>query len=327
MRILAHVHRYPPLHNAGAEWALHHTLTWLVGRGHEVRVLTSLPATAQHDRILVTSQPGRRQTDVWYDWADIVVTHLDVTRFVIQHAARRRLPVVHLVHNQRQLAYHRVAATRRQLAVFNSAWVADATAWAGPGMILYPPVPPTPRNRPLPTDTVLFSNPTAAKGAPLVWAMAERTPDLRWLVVRGAYGPQQPTPDLPNVVLVDQTPDFGALLRQAGLVVMPSSYESWGRVAVEAAQMGIPSVCSDMPGPTEAGVAADLLGVDADTGGGVVATDQTVEAWTRAVRRRVGDTTAGGKARQRALELWDRTLIQLGELEQRMLVLADGGTL
>ena len=143
----------------------------------------------------------------------------------------------------------------------------------------------------------------------------------------GAYGHQIPPPaGLGNVEVVAQRPDFPALLSSAGLVVMPSSYESWGRVAVEAAMMGVPSVVADTPGLREAGVAAAVLPVDADPAGHVggrsvdhvQATDRTLTVWERAIRKNLGSEKAGAKARRRALQLWDITETQLLELEERM---------
>lgn len=328
MKILAYVHRYPPLHNAGAEWMLHHTLKHLLGQGHEVRVLTSMPATDLFDGVLVTARPSGVTVRRWAQWSDVMVTHLDVTRFAVTTAVQARKPLIHIVHNHRQLAYHRVPAAGAQLVVFNSQHLANTVAWPGRQMILYPPVPPHmyPPVGEL-GDRVLFSNPTGAKGADLVYALAERMPDIRWTVVAGAYGHQIPSPaGLDNLEVVAQQSDFPALLRTAGLVVMPSSYESWGRVAVEAAMMGVPSVVADTPGFREAGVAAAVLPVDADPSGHVggrtvdhvQATDRTLGVWEKAVRRNLGSVKAGSKARQRALALWDTTQVQLAELEARM---------
>lgn len=328
VKILAYVHRYPPLHNAGAEWMLHHTLKWMLNHGHEVRVLTSLPATDLFDGVLVTARPNSRTVRRWAAWADVMVTHLDVTRFAVTTAVQARKPLVHLVHNHRQLAYHRVPASGAQLAVFNSQHLANIVEWPGPQMVLYPPVPPDsyPPAKKL-GDRVLFSNATGAKGADLVYALAEAMPDVGWTVVAGAYGVQMPPPPhLENVEVVAQRPDFPTLLAEAGLVVMPSSYETWGRVAVEGAVMGVPSVVADLPGMREAGVAAAYLHVDADPSGHVggravdhvQATDRTMRAWERAIRSNLGSVKAGQRARHRALELWATTEGQLADLETRM---------
>lgn len=325
MRVLAHIHRYPPLHNAGAEWALHHTLRYLLSRGHEVRVLSRDHATAEFEGVAVTARPNARTLDVWYRWADVVLTHLDVTATAVQHSIRHRKPLVHLVHNHRQLAHHRVTPQTSALAVFNSRWLRDEVAWPGPSMVLHPPVPPDYYAGPT-GDRVLVSNLTPAKGARLVWEVARRTPDIPYLAVRGAYGWQAETPDLPNVEVVEPTPGLGPHLDRARLVLMPSAYESWGRVALEAACRGIPTVASRAAGLVESlrgsgcphlDVAVDGIVESPPPWGAVSPTAETVDAWTAAVEHwyEVGPSQG---MRDHAERVWATTVGQLDELDTRL---------
>ena len=325
MRVLAHIHRYPPHHNAGAEWALHHTLRYLLSRGHEVRVLSRDHATAEFEGVLVTARPNARTLDMWYRWADVVVTHLDVTGHAVQHAIRHRKPVVHLVHNHRQLTHHKVVPETAALVVHNSQWLADAVGWPGPSMILHPPVPPDYYQGPT-GDRVLVSNLTPAKGANLVWEVARRTPGIPYLAVRGAYGVQSEVPDLPNVEVVDPAPGLRPHLDRTRLVLMPSAYESWGRVALEAACRGIPTVASDAAGLVEAlagsglphlPVAVDGVVEHPPPWGAVSPTPDTVDAWTAAVEEWYGRGPSKRVA-DHAEQVWARTEGQLAELDTRL---------
>jgi glycosyltransferase involved in cell wall biosynthesis len=71
--------------------------------------------------------------------------------------------------------------------------------------------------------------------------------------VRGAYG-EQVLPDLPNVEIVehlDGTQMRERVYARTKVLLMPSSYESWGRVGVEALASGIPVVAHPTPGLCE----------------------------------------------------------------------------
>lgn len=255
--VLAHVHKYPPEHNAGAEWYLHELLVRLVDAGHRCRVLADVRRSYTIDGVRV--DPLRYVRAVYRD-AEVLVTHLDVTRIVVRNAGAARLPLVHLIHNDRQLDFHRVEPAEASVILYNSAWIAETQAaryGAVPSDILRPHVP-LDRYRVPAGDhdrthvTLLNTNP--AKGVHLFYELARRRPDLRFLAVRGAYGDQVPPPrDLANVDVVANTPDVrGEVYARTRLLVVPSSYESWGRVAVEAMASGIPVLAAPTPGLVEA---------------------------------------------------------------------------
>lgn len=264
MKVLAHVHGYPPSHNAGAEWALHSILADLVDRhGYDVTVAVvrpprdqprgrRLPATI--DGVNVVVERSWRGLSALYANADVAVTHLDCTGRAMALAARTGTPLAHYVHNDAQLAFHGVTPAAADLVIWNSAWLADLD-WSGRTCIVYPPVWPEwyqPRRGA--HDAVLFVNPLPAKGATTVWRLAERFPDRRFVVVAGGYGAPDTIPPLPNITARPNRPRLTEALAEARVVVMPSHYESWGRVAVEAACAGIPSIAAPTPGLREAGV-------------------------------------------------------------------------
>lgn len=282
MKILAHVHGYPPHHNAGAEWALHGVLADLVARhGADVRVVVTRRPTRRNgpetvDGVTVVHERTWRALLAHYGWADVAVTHLDVTARAMGLAERTRTPLAHYVHNDAQLVYHGVtpARWRAALVVWNSRWLADPD-WTGRSLTVNPPVWPDwyrDRHRPGPRDAVLFVNPMEAKGAATVWRLAERMPRRPFVVVAGGYGtPLNPPTELRNVERLPNKPGLDHGFRRARLVVMPSHYESWGRVAIEAATLGIPSVCADTPGLVETGIGWTYLRHD------------DVAGWARAI--------------------------------------------
>jgi hypothetical protein len=102
---------------------------------------------------------------------------------------------------------------------------------------------------------VTLVNPNQGKGGPLFYRMAEARPQMRFLAVEGAYG-QQLRPRRGrhrNVDWQPQTTDMtGDVYARTRVLVVPSEYESFGRVAAEAAACGCLVVASDTPGLREA---------------------------------------------------------------------------
>lgn len=271
LSILAFVHRYPPEHNAGAEWMLHSFLAWLVKRGHKAHVMANVgPA------VLDGVTMGPPEARGWAE-ADVAITHLDRTRQAIQIAKRYRTPLVHVVHNDAQLHYFRVRPVESTLVVYNSEWIAASyPAFRGPSIVCRPPVLADQyRVENHRGKAITLVNCMAAKGVLTFYELAERMPDLRFLGVWGAYGPQVPAPELENLRVIAQTPNIrDDVYARTATILMPSSYESWGRVAIEACASGIPVIAHPTPGLLEA---LDYAGTFVDR--------DDIAGWERAIRR------------------------------------------
>jgi glycosyltransferase involved in cell wall biosynthesis len=88
------------------------------------------------------------------------------------------------------------------------------------------------------------------KGANYFYSLAKKLPQYKFLGVMGSYDNQIKV-TLPNVKIVPNTPDIREIYKISKIVLMPSHYESWGRVASEAMLNGIPVIVSDTPGLKE----------------------------------------------------------------------------
>jgi glycosyltransferase involved in cell wall biosynthesis len=252
LKILAYVHGYFPNHNAGAEAMLHQILIDLISKGHEVKVLTRNPGADEYEGIPLF-EAGTQKDRLFAEWADVIFTHLDYTRFAVKLGARSKKPVVHLVHNDRQLSYHRVMdASTAALAIANSEWIRATVRRGIPSLVVFPPTIPDRYKVETSREAITLINMNEAKGGKVFWQLARIFPDKKFVGVLGAYGEQVAyEKELPNVTILKNTPNIQEVYKKARIVLMPSSYESWGRVAMEASCSGIPVIASPTPGLKE----------------------------------------------------------------------------
>lgn len=331
MRVLAMLHLAPPHHCAGAEMMVFAMFRALVDAGHDVDVQLS----QRHAQIRqpyevdgVRVWPHRGKGDVWplLAGADVLVTHLENTPRATVLGQVNNLPIVHVCHNTYDPPKTWMGRGPVALAVFNSEWMrADYEAWFArerkqmpPAVVVRPPVHAA-EYATEPGDRVTLINLYEPKGVDLFWRLAKRMPDVKFLGVTGAYG-KQDIRDLPNVEVLPHTPwmrdDVYARTR---ILLVPSVYESWGRVGVEAMASGIPVVAHPTPGLLESLGAAGIF-VDRD--------DE--DAWVAAIRQLRKPPVwkaASRRAQARSAELdptqdlaaWVDAVEQLGDRSRRVL--------
>lgn len=310
------LHAYPPRHNAGAETYVHQLHRWLAARGHDVRVLQRDPIAGGEWEGIKTGRRGPpRWTDRTTDGA-VILTHLDETPIAEAAAARVGAPLVHVVHNDKQLDFHQVR--RADLIVANSDWIAETIPdrFADtPTVVLYPPTfcadyPTDPAER----VAITLVNLLEGKGAPLFYELARRLPARTFYGVVGAYGIQVPAPSLPNLRIIRNRPDMGPVWDETRLYLQPSVYESYGKAAVEALASGIPVIAHPTEGLKES------LGP-----AGIFCDRDDPDAWVEAIEA-LDDTEAyelaSKTARTRAEELETLTVSQLETLEAALETLA-----
>lgn len=275
MRVLALFSWYLPRHNAGAEWMAHSMLRGLVARGHRCDVALSVPGrlgtVAQIDIDGVHVHRRRANVPALVAAADVIVTQIESTPAAARVARRNGKPLVQLLHNDFDIsrAYLELGAS---LAVFNSEWMAESFGYSGPHLVVRPPVFAD-DYRTTPGEAITLVNLYPPKGSPTFWALAERMGDRAFIGVRGGYGPQLER-RLPNVELFDHTPEIRTAYGRTRILLMPSEYESWGRVGVEAMASGIPVIAHPTPGLRES---LGPAGIFVDRG--------DIDGWERAIRK------------------------------------------
>ena len=281
LTIVARVHLMPPEHNAGAEHMLVSMLRPLVERGHDVQVWLSRYGKASREYeyrgIKVVPLASRLDFPSAVRRADVLLAHLETVPSTASLARGYGKPLVVVCHNTHRPTFRDAAAGGTALAVYNSQWMereaelffAEYPKAIRPAasLVVRPPVfADEYATKPGKAITLINCNPE--KGGKVLDALARRMPEQEFIAVRGAYG-EQTLPDLPNVEVVDHVRGEDMRDRvyaRTRVLLMPSSYESWGRAGVEALASGIPVLAHPTPGLCEslgeAGIFVDRNDVD-----------------------------------------------------------------
>lgn len=270
-KICAYVHAYVGMgRNAGAETTLHDMLKFLVRKGWDATVIVSqpFPGQAQYtiDGVNVIPQEDKRTILHWIPRSDVVISHLENSERATMLCQKYVIPSIQLVHNDMDVTKGYVAL-EPDLVVFNTEWVSESFQYAGHSIVVHPPVSASDYSYAEDTsrEFVTLVNLWPNKGSSTFYECAKALPGVKFLGVRGGYGDQVEIP-LENVTVMENVQDMSSVYARTKIILMPSKYESYGRVAVEAASQGIPSIVADTPGLREAlgsaGVYVDPSNVD-----------------------------------------------------------------
>ena len=251
LKVVTHIHAYPPVHNAGAEWMLHAMLKHMVAEGHECRVLTTCPANYELDGVKVL-QDGFDNCNASWHWADIGLTHLVRAGKAWNWHAETHTPIAYVVHNT---FTNRLVEVKRDFnIIYNTDWAKEDGIKKGYkhlNTVLHPPVwfddyHTESKKR----KYITLINCWDRKGGQVLVDLAHAMPEFEFLGVMGGYG-EQIIGKAKNLRYVENTPDIKSIYAQTRILLMPSVYESYGRTAVEAMCSGIPVIASGTPGLIE----------------------------------------------------------------------------
>ncbi|MFD9825367.1 glycosyltransferase family 4 protein [Streptomyces violascens] len=238
----------------------------LVERGHRVTVWLSHPGDLDHSYEIDGVQviPYQRGIDFAADAskADVLLSHFENVPIMSSISRTCGIPMVVICHDNFSTSFHNAAGA--DLVVYNSEWIRregeifyskyPSEFKPKSSVVVLPPVIAEDyRAEPGECATLVNLNPD--KGGDIFWQIAAWVPDWNFLGVCGAYGKQvKPPQRLSNCEVIDGVvgSDMKAkVYSRSRVMLMPSLYESWGRVAVEALASGIPVIAHPTPGLVE----------------------------------------------------------------------------
>lgn len=299
-KILYIIHGYPPGQNAGAEWMAKEINTFLLGEGHVIGV--HVPGTGTYWGDFVTGwEQDNTSKEAALKWADIVITHLDLSQQVTQECQRIGKPCINIIHHNWEIPHLR-RLYDNVACVYNSEWVKKDKNYPHPGIVVRPPINPA-RFEGIKYNHdgyMTLVNCNKDKGAYIFAEIARSCPDLKFLAVKGHHGPQV-TLKAKNITQIENTPDIREVFKQTAVLLVPSIYESYGRIGIEAMACGIPVIAADTPGLRES------LG-----GFGMFVSRNYIPSWLHALR--VVNKNRPDELKAHAADTWRETRKQLEQL-------------
>lgn len=281
------MHSYVPNVRAGAEITAHALNQMLVGAGWRVIIVLPDYQQANIDGVeCVRYEQGSAAVDATLRSADIFFCQNYDAQQAIQVLEPYGRPIVFFLHIEREKSDVLQQRFGVPVAVvYNSATQKEQNPTIHESAIIRPYIPYsdfTVRDRALPTGPVTLLNCNDNKGGGVLIELARRLRDVEFLGVRGSYDKQLEDVAIRNLRYRPTMEDPRPIYAGAGIVIMPSRSESWGRVALEAMASGVPVVCSKTHGLAEA------------TGGAAAAycRPDDIECWADAIQRLRGDPAA-----------------------------------
>ena len=276
-------HMYPPIHNAGAEIMAHTLNLYLLKKGWKVYVILPKFPKKEVDGVQIIEFSETQKIEEVVQKASILISHLRYSELTVKTAKEANKPAVMLIHNSFQIPWIKTFLNilpKEQLHfIYNSLWIKNFyKKWEIDGPILYPPVEMKDYEIKTNHKYVTLVNCMDDKGGEVLVKLAKAMPETQFLGVLGGYGNQIIEKGLPNLRYMKNTPDASKFYSQTDIILMPSYYESWGRVAVEAMSIGIPVIAHPTPGLKES------LGE-----AGLFADRDTLDQWIRCIQRLQSD--------------------------------------
>jgi glycosyltransferase involved in cell wall biosynthesis len=139
-------------------------------------------------------------------------------------------------------------------------------------------------SEPFQGDCITLINANENKGVHQFLELARRMPDRKFLGVRPYYGNMTtPLPMGGNIEWVPFSDDIRTILRRTRILLVPSYYESFGRVAVEAMTNGIPVLYSK-PAKKSPYPGGSMEGMQSWIGDAAIQCDRDrIEEWMSAI--------------------------------------------
>jgi len=265
MKLLVVTKLYFHKNKAGGEAYLHNFLKLLHNRIN-VDIEVVIPnckemKKLEYDGITINESTELFNNDFlsYCDNADLIITHLDHAYETVNYCLEIKKPVIMIFHNSID-QYNPFIENENVIKIFNSNYVKKDYLNRGlvpvNSHLIYPYIDFNKyskfRKNIKRRKYITLINPSENKGAEVVLKLAQNNPKRKFLIVEGGYYPHHQKyyidqfASLPNCHVIDNTSNIiKDVYSKSRLVMMPSNYESYGMVAIEAASMAIPIIVNE----------------------------------------------------------------------------------
>lgn len=250
MQIAVLAHYYIEENRAGGELMLHEILKYLAKNNTINAYITdnhSKDKTIDGVNVFYNFDPK----DIKKKKYDLIISHLNHSQVSVDDAKSKNKPVMLIVHNNMPDTKEILKGLREtDTVIFNTKWIKEDCKTPAKSIVIHPPV----NIKPIKStgDKITLINLTLEKGSYTFYRILEHLPQYNFLGVEGGYWKKrQVKRNFPNLTILPNTDKITDIYKQTKIILMPSSYESFGMVASEAAMCGIPVICSPTKGLQE----------------------------------------------------------------------------
>ncbi len=274
---------YLPNVKAGAEITAHELNKYLIAAGWRVIIVLHSWQQASLDGVeLIKFDPAEGpEQEAIFRAADVFFCQNYVAQEALKVLEPYGKPIVYFLHIEKEK--EDVLQTRFGVplaVVYNSLTQKEQNPTVHPSTIVRPFIEWSsfkPRGREIMNGPVVLLNCNENKGGGVLRTLAKEMRDVQFVGVRGGYSKQIDDDDSQssNLIYRPLAEDPRPVYEEAGVIIMPSKSESWGRVALEAMASGVPVIVSTAGGLRES------------TGGAAAATCRIddINCWAQTIRR------------------------------------------
>lgn len=250
MKILIDIPFYFPYHCSGGEATMRDIAAYMISKKCEVRILVDKSSVKEYEGIEIFTDDHwtMEQWKPHYEWCDVVISHLGKIGMSYTRAKAVSKPFFYYQHNSNHSAT--VEAKREIKVIYNSEWIKQDVNYSNESIVCRP-ISIKQYEKKEKGKYITLINGNENKGITQFIAIARQVPNENFLIVKGDYG-KQLVEGLPsNITVWNNTPNMEEVYNATKILLCPSLYESWGRVATEAMSCGIPVICSYAKGLQE----------------------------------------------------------------------------
>ena len=273
MKILFHIPLFLPDHVSGAEYYVYDYAQEMLARGHEIMVVCDRSSVNELDGIKIHAVQNPEIFNLDYNWADVILTHLGRVGTAVNHCSTYRdgnktienynKALIHICHNNLK---NSLLESKYWIGIIhNSEWTKETRPYPNNPSALCRPALIKEFNQQTSGSHITLINLNENKGGKQLKLIAEKLPEYKFIGIKGSYAGQV-TDQPANVMIIENGMKMKKIWAETKIIIMPSLYEAYGRVAVEAISRGIPVVAHPAGGLLEslgdAGIFHDRNDID-----------------------------------------------------------------
>jgi glycosyltransferase involved in cell wall biosynthesis len=255
----------------GAERYVFNIARELHKRGHEISILTSyesaVPGHSDFELVQELGLGGGKSKEECAEILKRCALALKYDRIIIhryfaeQYGAIAQAwgsPVIEVVHQSKKL-------TNAKLYIYNTEYTRRSNGDESQqnSMVIIPPAYGNNLDGQR-GDMLGFVKPLYGKGVDFLYSLADRMPDRKFLILRGAWQSCETYVEKPNITFINPVDDMKEFYSRCRITLMPSLSEDAGTIPQESAMNGIPCISSNIMGLPETNKGGIVLHHDLD---------------------------------------------------------------